>query len=154
MSDSLERLYQAVLAAKDLDPATSRTARLFQRGPSKMAKKLAEEAIEVVIDAVSGNTEAVVRESADLLYNLTVLWASAGVKPEDVWREMERREDMLGIAEKLPKSAVKMPALAGKAIVEKALPKQLTKELTKATASPAVRRRIVALEGRSLRKRH
>ena len=113
MSDSLERLYQAVIAAKDLDPATSRTARLFQRGPSKMAKKLAEEAIEVVIDAVNGKTDAVVRESADLLYNLTVLWASAGVKPEDVWREMERREDMLGIAEKLPKSAVKMPKALG-----------------------------------------
>jgi phosphoribosyl-ATP pyrophosphohydrolase len=47
MSDSLERLYLAVLAAKDLDPAISRTARLFQRGPAKMAKKLAEEAIEV-----------------------------------------------------------------------------------------------------------
>ena len=70
MSDSLERLYQAVLAAKDLDPAISRTARLFQRGPAKMAKKLAEEAIEVVIDAVNGKTDAVVRESADLLYNL------------------------------------------------------------------------------------
>ena len=154
MSDSLERLYQAVIAAKDLDPATSRTARLFQRGPSKMAKKLAEEAIEVVIDAVSGKTDAVVRESADLLYNLTVLWASAGVKPEDVWREMERREDLLGIAEKLPKSAVKMPkALASKAL-PKALPKTLPKELSKATASPAVRRRIVALEGRSARKRH
>jgi phosphoribosyl-ATP pyrophosphohydrolase len=81
MSDSLERLYQAVIAAKDLDPATSRTARLFQRGPAKMAKKLAEEAIEVVIDAVNGKTDAVVRESADLLYNLTVLWASAGVRP-------------------------------------------------------------------------
>jgi phosphoribosyl-ATP pyrophosphohydrolase len=155
MSDSLERLYQAVLAAKDLDPATSRTARLFQRGPSKMAKKLAEEAIEVVIDAVNGKADAVVRESADLLYNLTVLWASAGVKPEDVWREMERREDMLGIAEKLPKSAVKMPkAMAGKAVAEKALPKELSKELSKATAPPAVRRRIVALESRSIRKRH
>ncbi|MEH2514672.1 phosphoribosyl-ATP pyrophosphohydrolase [Bradyrhizobium sp. AZCC 1610] len=155
MSDSLERLYQAVIAARDLDPATSRTARLFQRGPSRMAKKLAEEAIEVVIDAVNGNTEAVVRESADLLYNLTVLWASAGVKPEDVWREMGRREEMLGIAEKLPKSAVKMPkVLASKALPAKALPKTLPKELSKATAPPAVRRRIVALEGRSLRKRH
>jgi phosphoribosyl-ATP pyrophosphohydrolase len=112
-----------------------------------MAKKLAEEAIEVVIDAVNGKTDAVIRESADLLYNLTVLWASAGVKPEDVWREMERREDLLGIAEKLPKSAVKMPkVLASKMVADKALPK--------ATASPAVRRRIVALEGRSLRKRH
>ena len=158
MSDSLERLYQAVLAARDLDPGTSRTARLFQRGPAKMAKKLAEEAIEVVIDAVNGKTDAVVRESADLLYNLTVLWASAGVKPEDVWREMERREDLLGIAEKLPKSAVKMPkALASKALpkaLPKTLPKTLPKELSKATASPAVRRRIVALEGRSARKRH
>ena len=133
MSDSLDRLYQAVLAARDLDPATSRTARLFQRGPAKMAKKLAEEAIEVVIDAVNGNSEAVVRESADLLYNLTVLWAAAGVRPEDVWREMERREHLLGIAEKLPKSSPKMP---------------------KAAAPSAVRRRIVAIEGRGLRKRY
>ena len=121
-----------------------------------MAKKLAEEAIEVAIDAVNGNTDAVIRESADLLYNLTVLWASAGVRPEDVWREMGRREDMLGIAEKLPKSAVKMPkeirkALASEALVGKPLPNELSKELSKA---PAVRRRIVALEGRSARKRH
>src|SRR5271169_280701 len=107
MSDSIERLYRAVLAAKDLDPATSRTARLFQRGPAKMAKKLAEEAIEVVIDAVNGNRAAVIRESADLLYNLTVLWASAGVRPEQVWFEMDRREAMLGIAEKLPKNRMK-----------------------------------------------
>src|SRR5258707_12517583 len=88
MSDSLERLYLAVIAAKDLDPAISRTARLFQRGPAKMAKKLAEEAIEVVIDAVNGNPDAVIRESADLLYNLTVLWASAGVGPGGVCRGM------------------------------------------------------------------
>ena len=134
MSDSLERLYLAVLAARDLDPATSRTARLFQRGPSKMAKKLAEEAIEVVIDAVNGDTDAVVRESADLLYNLTVLWASAGVRPEDVWREMTRREDMLGIAEKLPKSTMKLPKVASPRV--------------------AARRPIVALEGRVARKRH
>ena len=147
MSDSLERLYQAVIAARDLDPAVSRTARLFQRGPAKMAKKLAEEAIEVVIDAVNGKTDAVVRESADLLYNLTVLWASAGVRPADVWREMERREDLLGIAEKLPKSAVKQPkAIQAKAVPGKALPK--------ASAPAAVRRRIVALEGRGRRKRH
>jgi phosphoribosyl-ATP pyrophosphohydrolase len=147
MSDSLDRLYQAVIAARDLDPAISRTARLFQRGPAKMAKKLAEEAIEVVIDAVNGKTDAVVRESADLLYNLTVLWAAAGVTPEHVWREMERREEMLGIAEKLPKSALKPP----KAISSKAIP---AKVLPKAATPSAVRRRIVALEGRSQRKRH
>ena len=42
MTDSIERLYQAVIAAKDLDPAVSRTARLFKHGRAKMAKKLAE----------------------------------------------------------------------------------------------------------------
>jgi len=133
MSDSLERLYLAVLAAKELDPADSRTARLFQRGPAKMAKKLAEEAIEVVIDAVHGDSDAVTRESADLLYNLTVLWAAAGVRPADVWAEMERRELLLGIAEKMPKTAVKM---------------------AKSIARRAARRPIVALDGRRLRKRH
>ena len=133
MSDSLERLYLSVIAAKDLDPAVSRTARLLQRGSAKMAKKLAEEAIEVVIDAVNGKTDAVIRESADLLYNLMVLWAGAGVRPEDVWREMERREHLLGIAEKMPKSPVK---------------------LSKVPPPRIARRPIVALETRGLRKRH
>jgi phosphoribosyl-ATP pyrophosphohydrolase len=132
MTDSVDRLYRAVVAAKDLDPATSRTARLFQRGPSKMAKKLAEEAIEVVIDAVNGNREAVVRESADLIYNLTVLWASAGVHPDDVWAEMDRRETMLGIAEKLPKARLKLPDTSA--------------------VAPA-RRPIAAIKATSLRKR-
>src|ERR1700686_1129948 len=132
MGDSLDRLYQAVIAAKDLDPAISRTARLFQRGPAKMAKKLAEEAIEVVIDAVNGKPDAVVRESADLLYNLTVLWASAGVQPDDVWREMERREHLLGIAEKQPKSALKTS-------------REISKAMPKAASPQAARRPIVAL---------
>jgi phosphoribosyl-ATP pyrophosphohydrolase len=103
MSDSLDRLYAAVLAARTADPATSRTARLLRAGRSKMSKKLAEEAIEVVIDAMHGNSDAVVRESADLLYNLTVVWVASGVHPKDVWAEMQRREQLLGIAEKLPK---------------------------------------------------
>lgn len=133
MSDSIERLYRAVLAARDLDPGRSRTAKLFQQGTAKMAKKLTEEAIEVAIDAVSGDAQAVVRESADLLYNLAVLWAEAGVRPDDVWREMERREILLGIAEKLPKSPVK---------------------LSKSASSRLSRRSVVALESRSLRKRH
>jgi phosphoribosyl-ATP pyrophosphohydrolase len=132
MGDSLDRLYLAVLAAKDLDPAVSRTAKLFQRGPAQMAKKLAEEAIEVVIDAVNRKPQAVIRESADLLYNLTVLWASAGVRPEDVWAEMDRRERMLGIAEKLPKSRTKQ---------------------SPPVVSEMQQRLIVALEGERVRKR-
>jgi len=106
MSDSLDRLYQAVMAARTADPASSRTARLLHAGRSKMAKKLAEEAVEVVIDAMNGDSDAVARESADLLYNLVVLWVASSVHPKDVWTEMARRERLLGIAEKLPKERV------------------------------------------------
>lgn len=109
MSDSLDRLYQAVVAAQAADPASSRTARLLRAGRSKMAKKLAEEAVEVAIDTMHGDRDAVVRESADLLYNLVVLWVASGVHPKDVWMEMERRERLLGIAEKLPKEPPDAP---------------------------------------------
>jgi phosphoribosyl-ATP pyrophosphohydrolase len=146
MTDSLDRLYQAIIAAKDLDPATSRTARLFQRGPTKMAKKLAEEAIEVVIDAVHGKRDAVVRESADLLYNLTVLWVAAGVSPQDVWDEMDQRERSQGIAEKIRKSSSSKQAAAG------SMPKRPLAVVEPATGRVA-RRPIVALQKNRLNKR-
>ncbi|MGB6557544.1 MAG: phosphoribosyl-ATP pyrophosphatase, partial [Pseudolabrys sp.] len=47
MTDSVARLYDAVIAVRGSDPAKSRTARLLRAGPAKMAKKLAEEAVEV-----------------------------------------------------------------------------------------------------------
>src|SRR6202453_2400532 len=103
MTDSVDRLYDAVLAAKTSDPAVSRTARLLRAGRAEIAKKVREEAVEVVIDAMHGDRDAVVRESADLLYNLVVLWVASGIRPEDVWKEMDRRERLLGIAEKGPK---------------------------------------------------
>src|ERR1700745_435260 len=106
MSDSIARLYQAPSPCRNDDPSTSRTAKLLRSGRSKMAKKLAEEAIEVVIDAMNGESEAVVRESAALLYNLVVLWTEAGVRPQDVFDEMARRERLFGLAEKLPKKHI------------------------------------------------
>lgn len=100
MTDSLDRLHTAVLAARTADPARSKTARLLRSGRSKMAKKLAEEAVEVVIDAMNGQNDAVVRESADLLYHLLVLWSAKGIAPEDVWEELDRRFGTSGVAVK------------------------------------------------------
>ncbi len=125
MTDSIARLYEAVLAARESDPTKSRTARLLRQGRAKMAKKLAEEAVEVVIDAMHGQPEAVVRESADLIYNLVVLWVAAGIHPDQVWDEMKRRERLFGIAEKIPKDLVQSTS----------------------------RRKVVALETRRARKR-
>lgn len=109
MSAAIDHLYETILALRHAEPSQSRTAKLFRDGRAKMAKKLAEEAIEVALDAVQGNREAVILESADLLYNLCVLWAEAGVTPEEVWQELARRETMMGVAEKLPKSASSVP---------------------------------------------
>ncbi len=68
-----------------------------------MAQKLAEEATEVVIEAVRGERSAVINESVDLLYNLVVLWGELGISASEIWAEMDRRQALLGIAEKLPK---------------------------------------------------
>jgi phosphoribosyl-ATP pyrophosphohydrolase len=104
MSNAIDRLYRQVLEARGGDPATSRTAKLWRDGNPKLAKKVAEEAIEVSLEAVEGNRPAMVRESADLIYNLVMLWAGMGVSPDEIWQEMARREELLGIAEKLPKT--------------------------------------------------
>jgi phosphoribosyl-ATP pyrophosphohydrolase len=117
MTDAVDRLYRSVIAAKTADPAESRTARLLRSGRGKMAKKLAEEAVEVVIDAMNGQNDAVVRESADLLYNLVVLWVASGINPDEVWAEMNRRERLFGIAEKLPKGNEEPTALPRRKVV-------------------------------------
>ena len=103
MTDSLDRLFVAIVEARDRSPSVSRTSKLFRDGVQKMAKKLVEEAIEVGLDAVQMNRESVVLESADMLYHLAVVWAECGVSPAEVMAEIDRRERLYGIAEKLPK---------------------------------------------------
>ena len=68
-----------------------------------MAQKLVEEAAEAAIEAVQDQRETFVQESADLLFNLAVLWQALDIKPGDIWAEMDRRESLFGLAEKLPK---------------------------------------------------
>ncbi len=104
MNDSLERLFEAVRASRAKDPLASRTARLLASGKRKIAKKVAEEAAEVALEAVTGRRDEVIQESADLLYHLVVLWQEAGIDLKEIWNEMDRRERSMGIAEKLPKT--------------------------------------------------
>jgi phosphoribosyl-ATP pyrophosphohydrolase len=96
----LDRLYAIVDSRRDADPAVSHSARLMSRGIAKVAQKFGEEAVECLIEAVAGNHDALIAESADVLYHLLVLWAASGVRPEDVWAELARREGISGIAEK------------------------------------------------------
>ena len=96
----IDRLFETVASRKGGDAAESYTAKLFARGTDKIAQKLGEEAVETVIAAVTKDRDGMIGESADLIYHLLVLWADAGIRPEDVLAELERREGTSGIAEK------------------------------------------------------
>jgi len=96
----LDRLWAVVQSRRAADPAISHSARLLARGTAKIAQKFGEEAVECLIEAVAGNRDALIGESADVLYHILVLWVDAGIRPEEVWTELQRREGISGIAEK------------------------------------------------------
>lgn len=99
-AEVIERLFRTIESRRGADPQTSYTAKLFSNGTQRIAQKVGEEAVETVVAAVAGDKEHVVSESADLMYHLCVLWADAGVRPEDVFQALEKREGVSGIAEK------------------------------------------------------
>ena len=105
LGDSLERLWQVIDSRRGADPATSYTAKLLGRGRAKAAQKLGEEAVEAVIEGVTGDRNALTRESADVLYHLMVLWAATGLNPLDIAAELIRREGTSGLAEKKGRGA-------------------------------------------------
>jgi phosphoribosyl-ATP pyrophosphohydrolase len=96
----LDRLWSVVTSRRGADPAVSHSARLLSRGTASIAQKFGEEAVECLIEAVAGNREKLIAESADVLYHLLVVWVDGGVRPEEVWAELQRREGVSGIAEK------------------------------------------------------
>jgi phosphoribosyl-ATP pyrophosphohydrolase len=103
-SDAIARLWAALDDHVKLHtPVPARTARLVNAGEPKMAQKLVEEAGEVAVAAMVKDRTEVVCESADLIYHLTILWASLGIRPEEIWAEMATRESTYGLAEKRAK---------------------------------------------------
>ena len=94
-AEVLDRLYAVIESRRGADLGVSYTARLLAEGPAKIARKLGEEAVEVVIEGIGGGPDRLIAESADLLYHLLVLWAARGVRPEEVWRELMDRRKLL-----------------------------------------------------------
>jgi phosphoribosyl-ATP pyrophosphohydrolase len=112
--DVLDKLWAVVLERRTADPSLSHSARLLSRGTAKVAQKFGEEAVECLIEAVAGNKQALVAESADVLYHLLVLWVAADIHPSEVWAELERRQGVSGIAEKAARRALLPGALTRK----------------------------------------
>jgi phosphoribosyl-ATP pyrophosphohydrolase len=103
-SEAIARLWAALDDHVKLRaPVPERTARLVSAGDRKMAQKLVEEAGEAALAAILKDRVELVRESADIIYHLTLLWASLGIRPEEIWAEMGEREAAYGLAEKRAK---------------------------------------------------
>lgn len=80
----LRRLQRVIRERKESRADTSYTASLFAAGIDKIAQKVGEEGVEVVIEAKNDNRERLLNESADLLFHLMVLWEAKGVSLSDV----------------------------------------------------------------------
>ena len=96
---NLEKLFDDLLKKKKFDKENSYTSTLLTN-KNLLAKKIGEESIEVILEYLDNNKNKTIRESADLLYHLCVIWISAGIKPGDIWNELHRRKGISGLEEK------------------------------------------------------
>ena len=96
---NLEKLFDDLLKKKKFDKEISYTSSLLAK-KNLLAKKIGEESIEVIYEYFDNNKNKIIKESADLLYHLCVMWISADIKPSDIWKELHRRKGISGIEEK------------------------------------------------------
>ena len=87
----IDTLFKLIEERKKSKPKGSYTSFLFNKGMNKIAQKVSEETAETVIEAVQGKKKLAVQESCDLLYHLIVMWAKLGIKPEEIWNELDKR---------------------------------------------------------------
>ncbi|MEM1050738.1 MAG: phosphoribosyl-ATP diphosphatase [Pseudomonadota bacterium] len=102
--DTLKRLEATIAERMSASPDTSYVAKLNSKGTAKVAQKVGEEATEVVIAAMSGVSEELVCESADLIFHLLILLQAQGVSLDDVLAELDSREGLSGLEEKASRS--------------------------------------------------
>ena len=74
-------------------PEGSYTTSLFRDGLNRMAQKVGEEALELVIEACNGTDERMIYEGSDMLYHLIVLLTSKGMRIEDMAAELRERHN-------------------------------------------------------------
>ena len=100
MTFSLAQLNERIGERSGASPDESYTARLLRDGPDRCARKFGEEAVELIVSAVSRDKEGLTGEAADVLYHLLVLLKSSDVTLETVMAELERRTAQSGLEEK------------------------------------------------------
>lgn len=89
---TIEELYKIIEDRKKSKPENSYVASLFQKGRDRIVQKIGEEATEVVIAAKNRRKKEIIAEIADLWFHSLIMLASLGIKPEDIFDELERRK--------------------------------------------------------------
>ena len=89
--DFLIQLEQVIEQRKTADPDSSYVAGLFSKGINKIAQKVGEEAVELVIEAKDQNNELFLEESADLFFHYLILLQAKGFKLDDVVKLLKMR---------------------------------------------------------------
>ena len=90
--EAAAELFDTILARQDAaDTDSSYVAKLLSQGVDRVAKKVGEEATEVVIAAKNADAEEVAYEMADLWFHSYLLLAQQGMTPEDVWEKLRGR---------------------------------------------------------------
>jgi phosphoribosyl-ATP pyrophosphohydrolase len=101
MSDILTRLAAILATRREADPETSYVARLHREGLNKILEKLGEECTETLLAAMdaarSGDTQALVAETADLWFHSLVMLAHLGENADAVLAELARRFGISGL---------------------------------------------------------
>tara|TARA_Y100000814_G_C12192693_1_gene355286 strand:+ start:288 stop:596 length:309 start_codon:yes stop_codon:yes gene_type:complete len=96
----LEDLVKTINSRADADPSESWTAKLLAQGPEKCAEKFGEEAVEVIIEAVKGDNNALISEAADVIFHYLVMLKSREINFDDVMKELKIRTNKSGLREK------------------------------------------------------
>ena len=96
----INELFKIIEERKGANPESSYVASLYDKGTSKIAQKVGEEAVETAIEALQGDKEKLAQESADLLFHLMVLWADQGLKPDEIFEVLQSRLGTSGHDEK------------------------------------------------------
>jgi phosphoribosyl-ATP pyrophosphohydrolase len=109
---TLRHLEQRIAARAEASPDASYTRKLLDGGAAHCAKKLAEEAIETVLAAVSEDRARVIAEAADLIYHLLVVLKVRGIALAQVEAELARRTHRSGLEEKAARKSKPRPAKA------------------------------------------
>jgi len=108
LSDVLEDLTRVLEARKSADPEKSYVASLHSKGLNKILEKVGEECTETLLAAKdaehSGDTRAVISETADLWFHSMVMLSSLGLTSQDILSELARRFDLSGLEEKASRS--------------------------------------------------